>query len=265
MLARAPPVARAASPSSCGGTSGSSSRASSGARGARTARGPRRPPRSAGCLAPSASARPDARRHRLGGDRASTSKSPRPTADDVLVTATAARFRRHEARRAPRPTSSRRARPRSRRAAPTAPAEPPHRPPPVASSDVMPSSSTASADSATAARIAPRSRSPSQSSERPAITFSASSRFDSSSWSIRSSSVPRQIRLCTNTGLRWPTRCTRSVACCSTAGFHQRSKWNTWFAAGRFRPRPPALIEITSTDGPSSVANAAAARRAAAR
>ena len=25
----------------------------------------------------------------------------------------------------------------------------------------------------------------------------------------------------------------------------------TWFAAGRFSPRPPALIEITSTDGPS--------------
>ena len=39
---------------------------------------------------------------------------------------------------------------------------------------------------------------------RRAITFSASSRFDSSSWSIRSSSVPMQMRLCTNTGLRWP-------------------------------------------------------------
>ena len=90
----------------------------------------------------------------------------------------------------------------------------------------------------------------------PWITFAASSRFDSSSWSIRSSSVPVQMRLCTNTGLRWPTRCTRSVACCSTAGFHQRSKWKTWFAAGRFRPRPPALIEITSTDGPSGSSNA---------
>ena len=58
-------------------------------------------------------------------------------------------------------------------------------------------SSTASADSSTAARIVPRSRSPSQSSERPAITFSASSRFESSSRSIRSSSVPLQIRLWT--------------------------------------------------------------------
>ena len=39
------------------------------------------------------------------------------------------------------------------------------------------------------------------------------------------------------TGLRWPRRWTRSVACCSTAGFHQRSKWITWFAAGRLSPR----------------------------
>ena len=74
------------------------------------------------------------------------------------------------------------------------------------------------------------------------------------------------MRLCTNTGLRWPTRCTRSVACCSTAGFHQRSKWKTWFAAGRLRPRPPALIEITSTDGPSGRSRTPrAALRAAAR
>src|SRR5205823_6523463 len=65
--------------------------------------------------------------------------------------------------------------------------------------------------SATAARIAPRSRSPSQSSERPAITLSTSSRFDSSSWSIRSSSVPVEISECTYTGLCCPSRCARSV------------------------------------------------------
>ena len=59
------------------------------------------------------------------------------------------------------------------------------------------SSSTASTESSTAARSVPRSRSPSQSSERPAITFSASSRFESRSASIRSSSVPLQIRLWT--------------------------------------------------------------------
>ena len=37
----------------------------------------------------------------------------------------------------------------------------------------------------------------------------------------------------------------RSVAWFSTAGFHQRSKWKTWFAAVRFRPVPPALSDST--------------------
>src|SRR5512146_1412205 len=116
--------------------------------------------------------------------------------------------------------------------------------------------SYASGASATAARIAPRSRSPSQSSLVPAITFSTSSRFDSSSWSMRSSSVPDVISECTHTGFSWPRRCARSDACCSTAGFHQRSKWKTWFAAGRFSPRPPARSETTSTEGPPGEANA---------
>src|SRR3954453_12273445 len=116
--------------------------------------------------------------------------------------------------------------------------------------------SAASGASATAARIAPRSRLPSHSSPLAAITLSTSSRFDSRSWSMRSSKVPRQMSEWTKTGLRWPGRWTRSVACCSTAGFHHRSKWKTWFAAGRFRPRPPALREMTRISGPPSAANA---------
>ena len=55
--------------------------------------------------------------------------------------------------------------------------------------------SVASGVSATAARIASRSSSASQSSAGAAMTFSASSRLDSSSSSIRSSTVAVQIRL----------------------------------------------------------------------
>src|SRR5215217_8294527 len=35
----------------------------------------------------------------------------------------------------------------------------------------------------------------------------------------------------------------RSVAWSSTAGFHQRSKWNTWLARVRLRPVPPSFRE----------------------
>ena len=56
-------------------------------------------------------------------------------------------------------------------------------------------SSVASGVSATAARIASRSSSASQSSAGAAMTFSASSRLDSSNSSIRSSTVAVQIRL----------------------------------------------------------------------
>ena len=36
-------------------------------------------------------------------------------------------------------------------------------------------------------------------------------------------------------------RKTRSVAWSSTAGFHQRERWITWFAAVSVKPTPPAL------------------------
>ena len=51
--------------------------------------------------------------------------------------------------------------------------------------------------------------------------------------SIFSSSVPRR-RTCGPARCRvWPMRKARSVAWFSTAGFHQRSKWKTWFARGQ--------------------------------
>ena len=48
----------------------------------------------------------------------------------------------------------------------------------------------------------------------------------------------------------WPMRKARSVAWSSTAGFHQRSKWNTWLAAVRLRPVPPAFKERMNSAGP---------------
>mmetsp|Transcript_63849 Transcript_63849/g.164338 ORF Transcript_63849/g.164338 Transcript_63849/m.164338 type:complete len:302 (-) Transcript_63849:743-1648(-) len=45
----------------------------------------------------------------------------------------------------------------------------------------------------------------------------------------------------------WPMRCTRWMACSSTAGFHQRSSMYRREAATRLRPTPPALSETSST------------------
>src|SRR6266516_1955731 len=81
-------------------------------------------------------------------------------------------------------------------------------------------------------------------------TTSEESRFLSSIIaSMRSSIVPMAKNLCTKTFLRWPIRKARSVAWSSTAGFHQRSKWKTWFAFVRFRPTPPARSERMNSDG----------------
>src|ERR1039457_4935423 len=79
-----------------------------------------------------------------------------------------------------------------------------------------------------------------------------SCRFDSISWSILSSTVPRHTNLCTRTFLVWPMRKARSVAWFSTAGFHQRSKCTTCEAAVRLRPAPPALSERTKNPTASS-------------
>ena len=64
--------------------------------------------------------------------------------------------------------------------------------------------------------------------------------------------MPTQISLRTCTFLRCPIRNARSVAWSSTAGFHQRSKWNTWLAAVRLRPVPPAFSDSTNSGGPPS-------------
>ena len=117
--------------------------------------------------------------------------------------------------------------------------------------------SVESGESATAARIAPRSRSPSQSSGAPGEHLLRRARASSRAARRCAPRACRGRSGCARTpACAGRARCTRSVACCSTAGFHQRSKWKTWFAAGRLRPRPPARIEMTSTDGPPSLANA---------
>ena len=68
--------------------------------------------------------------------------------------------------------------------------------------------------------------------------------------------------------MRWA----RSAACASTAGFHHGSSRNTWSAAVRLSPVPPALSDISITGGPSSawkradhLAAVAASSRPAAR
>ena len=82
--------------------------------------------------------------------------------------------------------------------------------------------------------------------------FQNAALFDSISWSILSSIVPRQTNLCTSTFLVCPIRKARSVAWFSTAGFHQRSKWMTCEAAVKLSPAPPALSESTKKGTSSS-------------
>ena len=94
-------------------------------------------------------------------------------------------------------------------------------------------------------------------SASPARMSSASFRFSAIISSMRSSTVPVVMNLCTSTLRRWPMRKARSVAWFSTAGFHQRSKWTTCDAAVRFRPVPPALSDRMKNGGPSSVWNRA--------
>ncbi len=69
-----------------------------------------------------------------------------------------------------------------------------------------------------------------------AITEPASARFASITAAMRSSIVPGHTSVWTSTPRVWPMRHTRSDAWSSTAGFHQRSKWITWFARTRLRP-----------------------------
>src|SRR6202012_2805215 len=93
---------------------------------------------------------------------------------------------------------------------------------------------TASGDSVRISRSAAVDSSVSQPSPVPTIC-SARAFFCSIIASIRSSRVPTQTNLRTWTSRRWPMRNAPSVAWSSTAGFHQRSTWMTWLAAGRLR------------------------------
>ena len=49
------------------------------------------------------------------------------------------------------------------------------------------------------------------------------------------------------TGLAWPSRQTRAIACASVAGFQSESKSTRWFAPTRLRPAPPAFAERRKT------------------
>ena len=57
----------------------------------------------------------------------------------------------------------------------------------------------------------------------------------------------------TTTSLVWPIRWQRSIACSSTAGFHQGSIRKTVLAAQRFSPTPPALSESRKICGPCAL------------
>src|SRR3712207_6848598 len=70
-------------------------------------------------------------------------------------------------------------------------------------------------------------RRPPRSTLFPYTTLFRSSRFERISASIRSSTVPGQRNLRTWTVRCCPIRNARSVACSSTAGFHQRSEEHT--------------------------------------
>lgn len=97
----------------------------------------------------------------------------------------------------------------------------------------------------------------------------ARARFSSSMRSTFSSTVPAVTSLCAWTARVWPILYVRSVAWSSTAGFHQRSKWNTWVVAvieaGSSRPRgedeglrdAPVLLEASDHGVPGRSARAA--------
>ena len=63
-------------------------------------------------------------------------------------------------------------------------------------------------------------------------------------------SCRRRSNLCTCTTRVWPMRWARSVAWSSTAGFHQRSKWKTWWRGSGSGPARRPCSDSTSTPGP---------------
>mmetsp|Transcript_61877 Transcript_61877/g.174427 ORF Transcript_61877/g.174427 Transcript_61877/m.174427 type:complete len:273 (+) Transcript_61877:2345-3163(+) len=94
----------------------------------------------------------------------------------------------------------------------------------------------------------------------PSGSFSCSSSLsnastmcrDSSCFSVSTpclcSSMESSVnRLYTLIGLRDVMRCTRAVACRSSAGFQTRSKCTTHLASGRLRPTAPTQTESSST------------------
>mmetsp|Transcript_2556 Transcript_2556/g.10129 ORF Transcript_2556/g.10129 Transcript_2556/m.10129 type:complete len:314 (+) Transcript_2556:312-1253(+) len=85
---------------------------------------------------------------------------------------------------------------------------------------------------------------------------SKTSFFFSWSFKMRSSIEPAMTSRTAVMGRCWPSRCVRSSACSSAAGFHHGSSRKVREAAVRLSATPPALSEIrkTRTDGSESKA-----------
>eukprot|EP00962_Isochrysis_galbana_P029435 scaffold9409_cov116-Isochrysis_galbana.AAC.16 len=65
---------------------------------------------------------------------------------------------------------------------------------------------------------------------------------------MRSSTVPCVTKRKMRTGLAWPIRCTRSIACRSTCGLKSESYSTTVSAEVRVMPSPPARVEQRKTE-----------------
>ena len=113
-------------------------------------------------------------------------------------------------------------------------------------------SSTAASDSATAALIVSRLSSPSQSSARPATTFSANSRFESRKPSIRSSRVAVQIRLCTKTTLRLADAVGAVGRLVLDGRVPPRVEVDDGVGGGQVEARRRPALAMRKTGGPSS-------------
>ena len=76
------------------------------------------------------------------------------------------------------------------------------------------------------------------------LTMASRYNFFSARCTMRSSTVPAVTSLYTCTGLVWPMRWTRAMACKSAWGFQSESKRMHVSAVWRLTPKPPALVDM---------------------